>query len=75
MGSELIEEVPLESRRLVTMNELAYLLAYSSVKTLRQAMARNKVSITVFQIPGRRGLFTRRDYVAAYLSNIEANKM
>lgn len=59
-----------EELKLISIEELATILAYPSVAALRKAISRNYLEITVFRIPHRRGLFTRKEYVNQYLETL-----
>lgn len=55
---------------LVSLKELTKLLSYPSVHATRAALRRGLLSIPVFQIPRRRGLFAHRYQVSIYLKNL-----
>jgi hypothetical protein len=52
---------------LLTCEDLAVLLRYSSAAAVRQAHATGKLPVKLFRLPGRRPLFASADEVAEVL--------
>jgi hypothetical protein len=68
LSRELYEELVSRYGVMLTSAQLIKVLGYSSANAFRQAIARNKVPVPLFQIPARRGRFALARDVALWLS-------
>lgn len=70
----LIAEIKEKYGEIIGGYDLAKLLGYKSTASLRQAISRNQIPFTTFNIKNRKGKFAYTNDVINWLTNLESSR-
>ncbi|RZG43273.1 hypothetical protein [Acinetobacter wuhouensis] len=70
----LIAEIKEKYGEIIGGYDLAKLLGYKSTASLRQAISRNQIPFTTFNIENRKGKFAYTNDVINWLTNLESSR-
>lgn len=70
----LIAEIKEKYGEIIGGYDLAKLLGYKSTASFRQAVSRNQIPFSTFNIENRKGKFAYTNDVLSWLTNLESNK-